>query len=36
MGPDLGEKRKVAETESEKDHSVEVEKKKKIEVCSTT
>ena len=36
MGPDLGEKRKVAEIESEEDHSVEVEKKKKIKVCSTT
>ena len=36
VGPDLGEKRKVAEIESEEDHSVEVEKKKKIKVCLTT
>ena len=34
--PDLGERRKVADIDSKEDHSFEGEKRKKIEVCSTT
>ena len=36
VSSDLGEKRKLTETESEEYHSNAAEKKKKSEVCSTT
>ena len=35
-GPDLGEKRKIADIDRKEDHSLEGEKRKKLEVCSTT
>ena len=35
-GPDLGEKRKIADIDRKEDHSLEGQKRKKLEVCSTT